>query len=476
MNVTGPDPSLSFQMAVAQTSAETPQYGYLRQSEQNINPPFESNNETNAYASALPHASCLIVNLRPSSECKLLELRTIGLREELLHGARQQFGLTRNVHLLQQQSIATLYEYLRGDTDTSAVEDILVPSQIAVHEIIENQRGFLEAIDQYLKNQAIGEETALRRDVESVIDTTAVDPESVLGQLKERQQELETNRTEARSEEVYESLHNLGETYSPSIAQAAADMALDISYTLGPVDITGIPSEPLVDSSSPKLKERLQTRLHAAIEAVHTHDDPTLEASGFQSTLRKAVREADPAATQPAGEEETIHDIELLLLDEPERVADPDTRDPIRAGPTSLDQVLSSAFQLPGNFGGVVFWNGDDDPNWLVNPLISAEGYREQWESSYAGEMLLEQLRWNYWGEDGNRSDMRTTAMTAPSCPMCDLTSHGSHPSCPFDELVGKLEEEMRRLVDSIRFADNSTFGGRLITQLNDQYGGSRDE
>ncbi len=467
---------LGFNMAAVtdgDADAVTPQYGNLPRTETPPSPPFGPNEPGDTlrqngqvYAIALPHISCLIINVKPDNVSQMLEVYTLAIREELLHGIRKRFGLTRNVHLLHQECTTALFKYLRGNLTAKRAAERIIPCQIAAHDIVSVQNKYLEAIDQYLNRKALEDKNALRNDVESFMGTGNQNIDQICDQLQDRKNQIETRRDDTRNDDVYETLGRLGDRFEPVTAQHVADAVLDVPYAIEPgqVDISRLESTRVdtVSLDGTSLRDRLSNRLEQAVEIVEDHSDPVAAGPDLKTQLQPQIRQ-DSGSTPT----ERIQDISLPLLDEPTQVSESGAQFATRSPPGSVDKVLSAAFQLPGNFGGCIFWN-DMDPNWQLNPLIDHQqtepGYRQRWETSYVSHRLIEQLKYKWWMVDGAGN---MPGQIEHNCPLCEL-SHDGHRQCPYDESKNRLNEVGSEILDRFRLIDSRHYDGRLFDHLRD--------
>lgn len=464
---------LGFNMAAAtdaDADAVTPQYGNLPRTETPPSPPFGPNEPGDAlqqngqvYAIALPHISCLIINVKPDNVSQMLEVYTLAIREELLHGIRKRFGLTRNVHLLHQECTTALFKYLRGNLTAQRAAETIVQCQIAAHDIVSVQNEYLEATDQYLNRKALEDENALRNDVESFIGNENQNIDQICDQLQDRKNQFEERRHDTRNDDVYEKLGRLGDRFGPVIAQHVADAVLDVPYAIEPgqVDMQRLEST-RVDSVSldrTSLGDRFSNRLEQAVEIVEDHSDPVAAGPDLKTRLKPQIRQ--DSGSSPT---ERIQDLSLPLLDEPTQVSESGAQSATRSPPGSVDKVLSAAFQLPGNFGGCIFWN-DMDPNWQLNPLINHQqtGYRQRWERSYVSHRLIEQLKYKWWMVDGPAGKM--PGQIEHNCPLCEL-SHDGHTQCPYDEFKNRLNGELG--IEILNEFRRRHCDGRLFDHLRD--------
>lgn len=415
-------------------------------------------------AQAKPHASCLYIHINPGDTSQLLELITVVIREELLHGERKKFGLSRNIHLLQRQSIVALFAYLADEIDAETAASRIIKRQVAAYEITKVQRGFLEAIDQYLHHQVIAEPQWFNEPVNEFVEWAGGDPEQIKSDLKEHCLNLGTSREDTRYQDIYDQLNEIGERYSPPVAQHVADAALNIPYAVSVTEIDGaITTAPLAEYGP---KERLERRLNEAVSAVENVDNPLAKGQNLINVLQSEVRAVDDWS-QEAVTGETITDIPMPLLDATTKVEDVEAKHAFEAAPTPMDQAIAAAFIYPGNFGGVNYRDKYGERNLIINPLLDEE-YRNRWESFYIGDRLLDYLTAYLWDRHPNSGGAGESKITLGEmvCPLCTKTHATDSSSCPHNTQIGRLNDRTGRLRDAFVSQDEYSQWIELITDI----------
>ncbi|WP_324666092.1 hypothetical protein [Haloarcula sediminis] len=405
----------------------------------------EEDPEHDTLALARPDIACLTLYIDPDNPDELLEFEALGLGEELLHGARKRFGLTRNVALLKRRARRGLFEYLRGDIDASTAAEKIGYAQLVARQILEAQERFLESIDQYLMNTTMAEPGYFEAHAQRYARRYDLNADEIAEGLEEHRRGLLASRIEEseRYETVYQILEEIGQEWEPTIVQAVADAALDYPHVVAPVVVEGYDS---VSLEATELRTILQDRLEAARRALKelTYDPIEAEYDKVLQDLQRELNDVDSRGH--------VRDVDIPLIDAPGAAHEPEISDTVRELDDPLDRILNHAFRMEGNFGGLVYWtsvDGEQSARWLVNPTIpddavDDETYHELWERAYVGDRLLTQL-YRRVEEPVNRGRGDYT------CPLCLLSAGWCGDGhCAYRPVREAINEQSERLVHEL--------------------------
>jgi len=416
----------------------------------------------NPLATVAPQVSQFVIRVRPDRPVHLRYFQTFGLAEEMMHGRRHQFGLTRSHHLLRMQSIRALFEFINGEKDLQSTGQRIARVEDEVEMLHEERFSFLEGVDKYLCQSVMSEEGYLDRHIEQY---QSLNPELDTTTVENRFERLRDHlNTRAREEapEVYDTLAGLEAEYGRRVTEVIADAALDTPYLVGPHNIDGFDTIAVSELD-------LDRRFNAAVDAAHALDPDDVDDKTAEGLLADIGAELYDPVQDPEGAHP--RELNLPLLDIPQKVDSAETLrnkyDVIMEAPTEMGQIINAAFRFTGNFGGVIYKIETPDkeepqPNWLVNPLIadeeipsdglgipveSADSYKELWEWVYAGDRLLDSIL------------MKVGRHTEPDigCPLCGVSVSGScHPDgCPLESKISTLEAQKLDLVKTIEDCRN---------------------
>jgi hypothetical protein len=420
--------------------------------------PPEFRDIENPLATVAPHVSQFVVRVDPSKPVHLRYFQTFGLAEEMMHGRRHRFGLTRSHHLLRMRSIGALFDMIDDPTRIGSAAERIVEAEQAIETLHERRFSFLEGVDKYLCQSVMSEEGYLDRHVDQYMSLDEAADRGTVERRFERLREFLTRRARDEDADVFDKLAGLERDYGRRITELAADAALDTPYLVGPHDIDGFDAVPADDLS-------LRDRLDAAVAAVRTIDPSDVDEESEQALLATIEDELSGPVRGAGG----VHprELDLPLLDIPQSIESTDLLrnkyDVVLEAPTEMGQIVNAAFRFTGNFGGVVYRieTGDDvQPNWLVNPLVAEEPvpddafgvpvdtvgtYKRLWERVYFGNELLDTLL----GMVGQDVD------DPVACPLCGISVAGTcHPDgCPSTQLVGAVREHKHRIVRALERA-----------------------
>lgn len=422
------------------------------------NLPAEIRDIANPLATVAPHMSQFVIRVRPDRPVHLRYFQTFGLAEEMMHGRRHQFGLTRSHHLLRMRSLRALFDLLNEDISLDTAATRIAEAEDAIQALHEERVAFLEGVDKYLCQSVMSEEGYLDRHIDQYL---SLNPDPDRETVEERFVQLRDHLDERAQEEasdIYEMLAELEANYGRRVTEVVADAALDTPYLVGPHDIDGFEDVPAAELD-------LRSRFDAAVNAVRAIDPSDIDEDSAQELLAEVGEElSDPfrgsGATHP-------RELELPLLDIPQSIDSSDALrnkyDVILEAPTEIGQILNAAFRFKGNFGGAIYRIETQDgvfPNWQVNPLIadedipdgalgvpvrSVESYKELWEWVYFGSKIL----------DGLLAMVGRQTSVAIDCPLCGISMDGTcHPDgCPSAHLVDKVQTNKSRIARAIEDA-----------------------
>jgi hypothetical protein len=422
-------------------------------------------NWPNVLAGAQPHISLFEMHLPPDKPEGLRYFQTFGLAEEMMHGRRHKFGLTRSIHLLKLVSTRSFLRYFEGSLSADKLADILVYHKLLTTSLNNQREPLLEAIDKYLCYSVMGEEGYLDQHIEEMQDlredlsydeihanfarTRARLYHSIPKSIAEDPYKRETY------EYVFERLEEIEGQYNRQVAETVADAALDILYLVKPIELSGYQSV-----SHDRI--RLIDRFDAAITALE-QIEIDLEDIDPDALRARIGENLDDPNESDAHDHRHPRELTLPLLDIPQ-TAEPEEAirnkyEVILEAPTEMGQILNAAFRFTGNFGGAIYRieqpDGTVTTNWKVNPLIAdepidedailpgsnpfgADTYEELWEFTYVYEHFIEQLFTIAQASDDDSVE----------CPLCEIAAEEfCHPDgCPIEPIKEGINEEITEL------------------------------
>lgn len=427
--------------------------------------PEEFRDIEDVLATVYPHLSQFFLYVDPSRPEHMSIFQAFALAEEMMHGRRHRFGLTRSHHLTTYRYLETFFDYLQGDRPVDRAAEQIVTYRTLAHRIHVARHSLLETVDSYLCQSVMSESGYLDQHVDDYLEAN---PDLDRETAKQRFERVrDTFRQAARSEDeaLYERLDDLETRYDRRIAETVADTVLDIPYLIEPLTESGYDSIP---PSELDFGTRFD-RAVAALDELSVSDSDGVDTNELRRDLEARIDE------QSGRPKEGRHprELEMPLLDIPQRVAPNETGeqryDAIMEAPTSLGRVINAAFSFQGNFGGVIYRVPGEDGslynNWFVNPFIydepvgptagrpplgGAETYQELWERVYVGERLLNSL-----GEN-----MFTTPKRV-QCPLCAISMDGecADSGCAYADVVNAANQRRHELVDALENAERSALG-----------------
>lgn len=420
-------------------------------------------------AGALPHISLFEMHLRPDRPEHLRYFQTFGLAEEMMHGRRHKFGLTRSIHLLKIVSARSLLHYLDESLSADDLADILVRHKLIATSIDSQREPLLEAIDKYLCYSVMGEEGYLDQHIEEMQDLREdLSYDEIHANFARTRAWLYHNPPQSIAEDrnkketyeyVFEQLEKIEGQYNRQVAETVADAALDIPYLVEPIELSGYQSV-RYDSIS------LIDRFNAAIEALEQIEIDLENIDPDSLRARIGANLVDPNESD-TDEYRRPRELNLPLLDIPQ-TAEPEEAirnkyEVILEAPTEMGQVLNAAFRFTGNFGGAIYRIEQPDgivtTNWKVNPLIAdepidedailpgsnpfgADTYEELWEFIYVYEHIIEQLLQQRWQRK----------VEPVQCPFCEIAAEEiCHPDgCPVEPIQTAVNDDITELMHHI--------------------------
>ncbi|MCU4744191.1 hypothetical protein [Natronoglomus mannanivorans] len=417
--------------------------------------PTEIRDIANPLATVAPHMSQFVVRVRPDRPIHLRYFQTFGLAEEMMHGRRHQFGLTRSHHLLRMRSLRALFDHLNEDISLETAAMRITTAEDAIQKLHEERVSFLEGVDKYLCQSVMSEEGYLDRHIDQYLSLNSEPNRETVEDRFEQLREHLDERAQEEASEVYDMLAELEANYGRRVTEVVADAALDTPYLVGPHEIDGFEAIPAEELD-------LKSRFDAAVNAVRAIDPSDIDEDSTQELLAEVGDDlSDPfrgsGATHP-------RELDLPLLDIPQSIDSSDALrnkyDVILEAPTEIGQILNAAFRFKGNFGGAIYQIETQDgvyPNWQVNPLIadkeipdgalgipvrSVESYKELWEWVYFGSKIL----------DGLLVMVGRRTTVSIECPLCGVSMNGTcHPDgCPSAHLVDKVKNNKTRIVPAL--------------------------
>lgn len=420
--------------------------------------PPEFRDIENPLATVAPHVSQFVVRVNPSKPVHLRYFQTFGLAEEMMHGRRHRFGLTRSHHLLRMRSIRALFEAIEDPGRIGSAAERIVEAEQAIDTLHERRFSFLEGVDKYLCQSVMSEEGYLDRHVDQYVSLDMAADRGTVERRFERLREFLTRRAREEDAQVYDTLAGLERDYGRRVTELAADAALDTPYLVGPHDIDGFDAAPADDLN-------LRDRLNAAVSAVRTIDPSDVDEESEQALLTEIQAEL----AGPIQGTEGVHprELDLPLLDIPQSIESTELLrnkyNVVLEAPTEMGQTINAAFRFTGNFGGAVYRIETEDgvqPNWLVNPLVAEESipddalgipvdavetYKQLWERVYFGNELLDTLL-GMVGQDTER---------IVACPLCGISATGRcHPDgCPSAQMIDTVRERKLQIVQALEDA-----------------------
>jgi hypothetical protein len=388
-------------------------------------------------ASTRPDLGLLFLHVSPAHEPSFQKFALVGFREELLHGSRRTFGLTRNARLFLRDCYATLLSAVTGDTDVATAKQTVRETGAMFERIREHQRPLIETVDQFLTTATLRDETLLQQQTARMFDSPT-----------ERAQFLENVPTEpdpARREEilpsVLDALEDIRATFRLDTAVAVADAALDVPFFIAEppsgwgVDANNAHVVPLTEVD---LEERF-SGVRNTFEALNP-DRKAAPGRALAETLRREFDGVIPP-------EDSVQQVSLPLLDIPERTAVDENEGPgvsrFETTPSVLSQLVRDAFGPQGQFGGLVYYTASGERQWLNNPLFEGEtvparfdvgrgverSYREYWQLN----VVLDRLFLDLFNDDD----------CILQCQICEYTNghQCGGDSCLYDPLVAAFQK-----------------------------------
>lgn len=395
---------------------------------------FDTTAGGTAAATTRPDASWLLIRVDPSRRSELFQFYMLGFREELMHGERGRFGLTRNVRLLRRQSYEALYRMLAGEIEPATARQRIEPHWEAAERIRDERLELLETIDQFLTRSAMQDPAIVEHGAQEVID----DPVERADLLEEFYTLVENYESDVPLEGVYQDLVDIEAQYGTSTAVAVADVALDVPHLVSPLDaasVTGVSAEELSRDVIEPSEIDLVERFDRATEAL---DETGTRTTGL-GTDEIVDRIEGELAEGTDRNSRALRAVPMPLLDVPASVASDagagDVLADIDGVSSLLAQVLTAAFTSVGTLGGAIYRTGErpDAWEWLVNPLVAdrridaypdgfPDGgrqltYGEYWQLNLVADVLVSRLM-----------DAESAAAFAREndCPLC-RHSHDRH-------------------------------------------------
>lgn len=334
----------------------------------------------------------------------MLKLEAISFREELMHGERQQFGLVRNAHLIQREQIQALFRFLAEDISASSAARLIENTQRILNAIDNVQRPFVEAVDKYLIVSVLREQT-YDHDLNQYLADTAELYEDVYEdankeeivqfleyELERIEWEVLNGRVEA-NQEIFEALRTIEEKYDRNVAEAVADVTLDIPQLIKQVATFGYDGETI------SVEEiDLSKRFESVRQQLDVIDNPdSYGRNSLRAELESRLNERDGGKRL-----RVVQDMHLPLLDTPRETIDENESQQgygaIREAPSELGRLVAGSLRFIGNFGAVVYNHEDGKSNWLINPWVETEPvetpftantYGELWQQFYLGRQFV---------------------------------------------------------------------------------------
>ncbi|MFB6171100.1 MAG: hypothetical protein ABEJ23_01100 [Haloarculaceae archaeon] len=438
-----------------------PRYGFDSAAGGTADLPADIRDIENPLATVAPHLSQFVLYVDPTRPEHMRYFQTFALAEEMMHGRRHRFGLTRSHHLAVYRSLLFLYRYVDGELDAQTAAANVVKYDRTCRSIHAKRASVLETIDRYLCQSVMDEPGYLDRHIDGYLEANPDLDRATVEERFDSVQQVFREAARGEDEDLFEQLQAIEERYNRRVAETVADTALDVPYLIAPLEVQGYAS---VDLRDLDLRDRFDAATTALTEL--PVDDPGQVDS---DVLR---RDVVAQMSDPVGEatgERHPRDLTMPLLDVPQQV-DPeetvqDRYDAIMEAPTAIGRVINAAFRFTGNFGGAVYRipdeRGSPTNNWFVNPLIDdepvgptvghpplrgAETYQELWGWVFVGDGLIEQLL-----------DRReTTARTGVRCPLCAVSMGGQcgGDRCTYAPLIDRLDDRRDPLLDAIEAFD----------------------
>lgn len=388
---------------------------------------FDTTAGGTAAATTRPDASWLLLRVDPAERSELFQFYMLGFREEMMHGERGRFGLTRNVRLLRRQSYEALYQMLDGTIDPVVARERIESRWRTAERIRDERLELLETIDQFLTRSALQDPMVVEHGAQELID----DPVERADLLNEFDTLVENYESDVPLEGVYEDLVDIEDRYGTSTAVAVADVALDLPQLVAPLDgesIAGVSADELsgdvIASAELDLVERFN-RATVALESVGTRTTG-LDTAEIVDSIE------DEFAEGTHHERRALQAVPLPLLDVPASVASESGPEDVLLDLDSfsslLAQILTAAFTAVSPLGGAIYRTGErpDAWEWLVNPLVADKPidgvpdrfpsggrqltYGEYWQLNLLADVLVARLM-----------DAESAAAFAADndCPLC---------------------------------------------------------
>jgi hypothetical protein len=388
---------------------------------------FDTTTGTRRPGTIRPDLSWLIVRVDPTARTELFLFYMLGFREELMHGERGRFGLTRNVRLLRRQCYELFYRMLDGEVDPAVARSRIRERWDAAAAVRAERHDMLETIDQFLTRSAVRDPGLLEEQATQVTDDPTLRGD-LIGYFNEQLADYEDD---VPLDGVFEELIAVEDAHGTNAAVAVADTALDIPNLIAPLDpetIAGLSADEYRGDIVPPADIELVDRFERTRDAL---DELGPEVAGLdtQTIVDMLESELDEGTTDTR---RMLQHVEMPLLDVPATIArDADASSPVEdldAAPSMLSQVLTRAFTSVGAIGGALYRTnaGDDAWEWLVNPLIAdrpVDGYPddfpdgddgltygEYWQLNLLADVFIERLM---------RADDPTRLRAANDCPLC---------------------------------------------------------
>lgn len=346
-----------------------------------------------AYGEAFPARSLLRLQLPVDSPAKVRAFQTFTLPELLMTGYRQSLAPARCVRDLYRQGTEVLFETARGYVDPSEaatrIDNYIDPAE----SLLEAWQPVATSIDRFFVTTMVREAGYLEQmaDVFGAMHPNS-DPAVIRTDLTDLAESLSPT---IPNQYVFDRLKDLYETYNRSIAEAIADIALDVPYRLGPE------AEPVASYAPIDRLDRVASALEQVSDVMGQSPDEIRE------QLRQYI---DGEVTS------NVPDVELLSVPlnktDPIRFPTPDIEEVPVSG-AAMDQTIARVFRQ-GGFGGVVY-EQEAGRNRLINPYVATEAvagttYETYWQRAYFGAELLDMFR------------DRTDPDQAIECPLCRVS------------------------------------------------------
>jgi hypothetical protein len=386
----------------------------------------------------------------------MLKLIVFGVREELVHGERQKFGLARNVRRLKEKSRQALHHYVVGELSAERAAKYICLCQQACDEAQQGREQFLETVDQFLIQSVVNQEY-LEAFAEEYATTYGWSEADIVEELTNEQRHLQKAiERDLLYEDVYQPLREIEEQYTPVVAEAVGHAALDIPRLLHPLDeLLAVGTD--IDTIAPAeiTTELLVDRFESAREVLEELPERTViryDRNELRHELLDRMPQTRNGATHPA----PLRD--LPLLDRPSRALEADHTmrhgfEAVEQSRSEVDMMLNGAFQFVGNLGGATYITEGGEENLMINPwvddeTVATDRYGTVWQQEFFADHVVT-LVWK-----AAKADDRDDDEIAVTCPMC-LTSPGdtcrTNGHCLSASYRERLEERLPQLLPEIR-------------------------